>query len=102
MASTSTEGAFTEEERAAMKEHAAEVKASRKRGGTKAEKAAADAQATVEKIAQMPEPDRGLAERVHRIALEVENIFGTPIAKTPAMIAMTIMISTSVKPSWLW
>lgn len=65
-----SETTFTAEERAAMREHAAEVKASRKRGMTKAEKAALDAQAVVDKIAAMPEPDRGLAERIHRIALE--------------------------------
>lgn len=65
-----SETTFTAEERAAMREHAAEVKASRKRGTTKAEKAALDAQAVVDKIAAMPEPDRGLAERIHRIALE--------------------------------
>lgn len=65
-----TEGTFTDEERAAMQEHAAEVKRTRSTKGTKAEKAAADAAAVVEKIAAMPEPDRGLAERIHRIALE--------------------------------
>ena len=67
---TKTGAAFTDEERAAMREHAAEVKRSRSTTGTKAEKAAADAAAVVQKIAEMPEPDRGLAERIHRIALE--------------------------------
>ncbi|MFB9649547.1 iron chaperone [Curtobacterium pusillum] len=66
-----SDAAFTEEERAAMKEHAAEVKRARSTKGTKAEKAAAEAAAVVEKIAAMPEPDKGLAERIHRIALEV-------------------------------
>ena len=65
-----TEGPFTDEERAAMQEHAAEVKRARSTKGTKAEKAAADAQAVVDKISEMPEPDRGLAERIHRIALD--------------------------------
>jgi uncharacterized protein YdhG (YjbR/CyaY superfamily) len=65
-----SESTFTAEERAAMREHVAEVTASRKRGTTKAEKVALDAQAVVEKIAAMPEPDRGLAERIHRIARE--------------------------------
>lgn len=65
-----TEAAFTDEERAAMQEHAAEVKRARSTTGTKAEKAAAEAAAVVAKIAEMAEPDRGLAERVHRIALE--------------------------------
>lgn len=67
---TTTGTAFTDEERAAMQEHAAEVKRARRTKGTKAEKAAADAAAVVDKIAEMPEPDRGLAERIHRIALE--------------------------------
>ncbi|PZO58803.1 MAG: hypothetical protein DI639_07805 [Leifsonia xyli] len=68
---TKTEGTFTDEERAAMQEHAAEVRRTRGTKGTKAEKAAADAAAVEAKIAEMPEPDRGLAERIHRIALEV-------------------------------
>lgn len=67
---TKTEGTFTDEERAAMKEHAAEKRTARTRTGTKAEKAAAEAQAVVDKIAEMPSPDRELAERIHRIALE--------------------------------
>ncbi|MBF4606371.1 iron chaperone [Curtobacterium sp. VKM Ac-1393] len=68
---TKTEGTFTDEERAAMQEHAAEVKRTRGTKGTKADKAVADAAAVEAKIAEMPEPDRGLAERIHRIALEV-------------------------------
>ncbi len=67
---TKTEGTFTDEERAAMKEYAAEKRTARTRTGTKAEKAAAEAQAVVDKIAEMPSPDRELAERIHRIALE--------------------------------
>lgn len=65
-----TGAAFSDEERAAMQEHAAEVKRSRSSKGTKAEKAAAAAAAVVDKIAEMSEPDRGLAERIHRIARE--------------------------------
>lgn len=38
---TKTEGTFTDEERAAMQEHAAEVRRTRGTKGTKAEKAAA-------------------------------------------------------------
>ncbi|PYY56174.1 hypothetical protein DEJ17_11925 [Curtobacterium sp. MCSS17_011] len=68
---TKTETTFTDEERAAMQEHAAEVKRARGTKGTKAEKAAADATAVEAKIAEMPQPDRGLAERIHRLALEV-------------------------------
>jgi uncharacterized protein YdhG (YjbR/CyaY superfamily) len=50
---------FTAEERAAMKERAQELKAeARKADGEKA---------LLAKIAEMPEPDRALAERVHAI-----------------------------------
>ncbi|GGV37290.1 iron chaperone [Streptomyces spectabilis] len=53
--------AFTDEERAAMKERAKEVKA--KRRGTKA-----DGEADVlAKIAEMEEPDRAMAEKIHAI-----------------------------------
>ena len=56
--------AFNAEERAAMKEHAAEVRRSKK--STPAD----DAQAVLDKIAAMPEPDRALAERIHAIITE--------------------------------
>ena len=59
--STSNEG-FTAEERAAMRERARELKAN----ASKAE----DEQAVLEKIAEMPKPDRELAERIHRIVTE--------------------------------
>jgi len=50
---------FTAQERAAMKERARELKA---------EAARADGESALrEKIAEMPEPDRTLAERVHAI-----------------------------------
>lgn len=53
---------FTAEERAAMREHVQELKAAARRGADK------DDESTVlEKIAAMPEPDRGLAKRVHAI-----------------------------------
>jgi uncharacterized protein YdhG (YjbR/CyaY superfamily) len=57
---------FTEDERAAMKEHAKELKASARRSGSKT--AQADAEADVlAKIAEMADPDRVLAERLHAI-----------------------------------
>ncbi|MFD4994838.1 iron chaperone [Streptomyces buecherae] len=57
---------FTPEERAAMKEHAQELKkASRRR--SRAEKEAEAAADVVAKIAEMPDADRVLAERVHAI-----------------------------------
>jgi len=60
-----TEGAFTDEELAAMKEHAAEVKASRGRSGKAGREE--EAQAMLDKIADMDDDDRVIAERVHEI-----------------------------------
>jgi uncharacterized protein YdhG (YjbR/CyaY superfamily) len=51
--------AFSAEERAAMRERAKELKAS----AGKAE----DERAVVARIAEMPQPDRGMAERLHAI-----------------------------------
>ncbi|HEY3531278.1 MAG TPA: DUF1801 domain-containing protein [Nocardioides sp.] len=72
---------WTDEERAAMKEHAAEIK---RAGGKGAAKAADEAQACLDKIAEMPEADRILAERVHAIVTEtapeltVRTYYGMP------------------------
>jgi uncharacterized protein YdhG (YjbR/CyaY superfamily) len=56
---------FTAEERAAMKDHALELKAAKKRGG---KASAADGEADVlAKIAELADADRFLAERVHAI-----------------------------------
>jgi uncharacterized protein YdhG (YjbR/CyaY superfamily) len=55
---------WTDEERAAMKEHAAELKRATGKG---AAKAAEEAQACLDKIAEMTGDDRSLAERVHAI-----------------------------------
>ena len=60
---------WTDEERAAMKERAQEVKAA-KRSTSKADKAAEDAKAVIDKIADMPLPDRAMAERVHAVITE--------------------------------
>ncbi|MEU1479124.1 DUF1801 domain-containing protein [Streptomyces sp. NPDC005760] len=57
---------FTEEERAAMKERAQEVKASARRGA-RADKAAEEEAAVVAKIAEMQESDRVMAERIHAV-----------------------------------
>jgi uncharacterized protein YdhG (YjbR/CyaY superfamily) len=59
-------GTFTDEERAAMKERAREVKASA-RGGSRADKAAQDEAAVVAKIAEMQDADRTMAERIHTV-----------------------------------
>jgi hypothetical protein len=53
---------FTAEERAAMRERAKEVKAAGRRG-PRAGKAAGESD-VLEKIAEMPEPDRAMAERL--------------------------------------
>ena len=50
---------FTDDERAAMKERAQELKASAKNADGESE--------VLAKIAQMPQPDRGMAERLHAI-----------------------------------
>jgi uncharacterized protein YdhG (YjbR/CyaY superfamily) len=52
---------FSAEERAAMKERAAELRAEGKKGARKAD----DLQAVLDSIAQMAPEDRSLAERVH-------------------------------------
>ena len=59
---TPTKG-WTDEERAAMKEHAKELKTAAKRGAAK-EEGEADVRA---KIAEMPKSDRAMAERIHQI-----------------------------------
>jgi len=59
-ATTESEG-FTAEERAAMKERAAELRADGKKGA----KAADGLQAVLDGIAKMAPQDRALAERVH-------------------------------------
>lgn len=56
---------FSEEERAAMKEHAQELKTAARRG-SRAAKADGEAD-VVAKIAEMAEPDRTMAERIHAI-----------------------------------
>jgi uncharacterized protein YdhG (YjbR/CyaY superfamily) len=61
--STRTFEGFTDQERAAMKEHAQDLKAAARRGADKA-----DAErAVLAKIAEMPEPDRAMGERIHAI-----------------------------------
>ena len=56
---------FTAEERAAMREYAQELKTAARRGG-RASKAEGESDLFA-KIAQMPEPDRGMATRIHAI-----------------------------------
>ncbi len=57
---------FSEQERAAMRERAAELRQGA-RGGDR--KAAAAERAVLRKIAKLPEPHRALAERLHAVVL---------------------------------
>ena len=72
---------WSAEERAAMKAHAEEIK---RAGGKGSAKAAEEAQACLDKIAEMPPPDRTLAERIHAIVtstapeLTVKTYYGMP------------------------
>ena len=73
---------FTDEERAAMKERAQELKAAVRRG-PRADKADGES-AVLAKIAEMPEPDRAMAKRLHAIikasapALSPRTWYGMP------------------------
>ena len=58
---SSESGGFSAEERAAMKERAAELRAEGKKGARKAD----GLQAVLDRIEQMAPEDRALAERVH-------------------------------------
>ena len=64
-ASDETATGFTNEERLAMKERAHELKAPARRRG-RADKEDPEA-AVLAKIAEMPEPDRAMAERLHAV-----------------------------------
>ncbi|MFF1478158.1 iron chaperone [Streptomyces sp. NPDC058301] len=68
MSSTESSGyeGFTAEERAAMKEHAQELKTAARRS-SRADKAAQAEQDVLAKIAEMPDADRIMAERVHAV-----------------------------------
>jgi uncharacterized protein YdhG (YjbR/CyaY superfamily) len=73
---------FTDEERAAMKEHVQELRAAARRGPPAHE---ADGESDVlAKIAAMPEPDRAMAKRLHAIikasapALSPKSWYGMP------------------------
>jgi uncharacterized protein YdhG (YjbR/CyaY superfamily) len=73
---------FTDEERAAMKERAQELKAEARRG-PRADKADGES-AVLAKIAEMPEADRTMAKRLHAIikasapALSPKTWYGMP------------------------
>jgi uncharacterized protein YdhG (YjbR/CyaY superfamily) len=63
-ANDESSGSFTDEERAAMKDRAKEVKAARR--GPQEDKADGES-AVLAKIAEMPESDRAMAERIHAV-----------------------------------
>src|SRR5713226_8503984 len=73
---------FTDEERAAMKERAQELKAEARRG-PRVQKADGESD-VLAKIAEMPKPDRAMAERLHAIikasapALSPRTWYGMP------------------------
>jgi uncharacterized protein YdhG (YjbR/CyaY superfamily) len=73
---------FTDEERAAMRERARELKADARRG-RRAGKADGESD-VLAKIAEMPEPDRAMAERLHALirasapALSPRTWYGMP------------------------
>jgi uncharacterized protein YdhG (YjbR/CyaY superfamily) len=58
---------FTDEERAAMKARAQELKAQARRGTRASKNKAHEESDVLAKIAAMPEPDRAMAERLHAI-----------------------------------
>ena len=58
-----TSGGFSAEERAAMKERAKELRAEARAGKDRA----AGERAVLAKIAEMPEPDRAMAGRLHEV-----------------------------------
>ncbi len=60
-----TSAGFTAEERAAMQERAKELKAASRRG-PRADKADGES-AVLAKLAELPEPDRALGERLHAL-----------------------------------
>jgi len=73
-------GQFTDEERAAMQERARELKAEARANRDRAE----GESALLAKIAEMPEPDRAMAERLHALitasapALAPKTWYGMP------------------------
>ena len=78
--SAKTSDGWTDEERAAMKERAKEMKAEARRGKDRA----AGEKDLLAKIAEMPQPDRSMAERLHAIvtasapALSPKTWYGMP------------------------
>jgi uncharacterized protein YdhG (YjbR/CyaY superfamily) len=80
MAEKKSSTGFTAEEKAAMKERARELKAEARRGKNRAD----GERELLAKVAEMPEPDRAIAERIHAIVtaaapeLEPKTWYGMP------------------------
>ena len=70
------DGGFTDQERAAMKERAKELRAARASGG-KGRKKVDPEVAVLEKIAEMADDDRVMAERIHALVKEHAPALGT-------------------------
>lgn len=81
-AADGTTQTWTDEEKDAMKERARELKAEKRRGASS--KKVDGEQDLLAKIADMPEPDRAMAERVHAVVkagvpeLEAKTWYGMP------------------------
>jgi uncharacterized protein YdhG (YjbR/CyaY superfamily) len=75
---------FTDEERAAMRERAQELKAEARRGPRAKKDKAGGEREVLAKIAELPEPDRAMAERLHAVitasapALSPRTWYGMP------------------------
>jgi uncharacterized protein YdhG (YjbR/CyaY superfamily) len=67
MTTTTKNTGFTEAERAAMKARAEELKAEGRKGAKKAD----DLEALLAKVAEMPDDERVMAERIHGIVTRV-------------------------------
>ncbi len=67
----STKSGFTAEERAAMRQRAAELKAQERKGKSAAERAEIDRQDLVDAIARMEESDRAIAQKIDDIVTSI-------------------------------
>ena len=65
-----TSGKWTDDEIAAMKEHAKELKTAQRRSASQADKNAEGEADVVAKIKELPGPDREMAQRIHEIVKE--------------------------------
>lgn len=96
MAKDTTSG-FTEAERAAMKERAAELRASSGAGSKKRER---EFQACLDAIAAMPDDDRVIAERIHAMVtstapeLDAKTWYGMPAYAKDGTVVCFLQVSS--------